>query len=111
MHHALDVPEIVKLIVDAIDPDDKRTLDMLSRTGRRFHEPALDALWSTLDDLSALAKFMPDHLWETVEEYKPREQSLCIFISIASVIFDFSIYHYEPMRSRNFASPFGTMNG
>jgi hypothetical protein len=72
MHRALAIPEIVGMIVDSMSLYDRRTLAILARTSRYFHELALDALWSTLYDFRALAKCMPDHLWEEVEIVEPQ---------------------------------------
>jgi hypothetical protein len=37
-------------------------------TSQTFYNPASDALWHTLDDLQALARCMPEHMWEESEQ-------------------------------------------
>jgi hypothetical protein len=84
MHRALNFPEIVYMIVNAINSRaKKRTLARLARTSHIFREQALDALWHTLEDLQALARCMPEHTWE--EFMTPRPHSDGPLTSIVSV--------------------------
>ncbi|KAF8549986.1 hypothetical protein OG21DRAFT_1500086 [Imleria badia] len=61
MHHALEIQEIVSNIFDHFSDDNTAapSLAALAITCRTFKEPALDVLWRTLDDLSALARCLP----------------------------------------------------
>lgn len=80
VHHALFVPEIVRLIfgfVQAWDEENpagecigfvtatggKRSLAYLARTCRFFHEPAIDALWMNLESIDPLIKLLPRRMW------------------------------------------------
>ncbi|KAH6902409.1 hypothetical protein BKA70DRAFT_1306834 [Coprinopsis sp. MPI-PUGE-AT-0042] len=69
MHRALDVPELLDLICSQFSASfnaevhDRRSLVNLSRTCRRFSQPATEALWSNLRDLQPLFDMMGDDLW------------------------------------------------
>ncbi|KAF8441550.1 hypothetical protein L210DRAFT_1055911 [Boletus edulis BED1] len=67
MHHALQIPEVLLSIfgqdiypnnLNIWEEPPKHTRDLagLARTCRAFKEPALDVLWSVLEDLSPLAR-------------------------------------------------------
>ena len=56
MHHALEIQEILSNIFGCCYPSD---LPSLARTCRAFKEPALDVLWEMLDNLSAIARCLP----------------------------------------------------
>ncbi|KAF8135769.1 hypothetical protein EV363DRAFT_1321586 [Boletus edulis] len=71
MHHALQIPEVLlsifgqdiypdNLHIQEEPPSHTRDLAGLARTCRAFKEPALDVLWSVLEDLSPLARCLPD---------------------------------------------------
>ncbi|KAF8547953.1 hypothetical protein OG21DRAFT_1449763 [Imleria badia] len=57
MHHTLEIHEILLNIFDQCCSCD---LPALARTCRAFKEPALDALWEGLDDLSPLVECLPE---------------------------------------------------
>lgn len=62
----LSAEEIITRIVQAFDLDDTApsinwiTLAVLARVSRAFSKPALDHLWSTLDDLDPLVRLLPE---------------------------------------------------
>jgi hypothetical protein len=74
MHHMLEIQEILLMIFrqdcylhplglwncQLMLPSATRDLAVLARTCHPFKEPALDVLWSVLDDLSPLARCLPD---------------------------------------------------
>lgn len=63
MHRTLHILEI---IVDVFSLLDKKSLSVLARTCRSFHEPALDLLWREQESLLPLLKCLPQNQW--VEE-------------------------------------------
>ncbi|KAF8181733.1 hypothetical protein K438DRAFT_2021083 [Mycena galopus ATCC 62051] len=74
MHPALEISEIVHLVVAEFQPDtesfqspDSKVLAILARTCTTFHDIALDALWSHQTTILNLVRCMPQDLWETVE--------------------------------------------
>ena len=72
MHRVLQIPEMLSNIFDHCSPmalsscaaEDRRKaahkLATLARMCHAFKEPALDALWRGLDDLSPLARCLPE---------------------------------------------------
>ena len=77
MHHALEIQEILSNIFDHFFPVDDRAaatnLAALARTCRAFKGPALDLLWRSLDDLSPLARCLPEASHElSSQEYMVR---------------------------------------
>lgn len=65
MHHALEIPEILLNIFGHCYQPGKRRgtisdLASLAGTCRVFREPALDVLWEDLDNLSRLARCLPE---------------------------------------------------
>ena len=65
MHHALEIQEILLNIFQVFgrchdDDDGSADLASLARTCRAFKEPALDILWEVLDDLTPLARCLPE---------------------------------------------------
>ncbi|KAF8135801.1 hypothetical protein EV363DRAFT_1429498 [Boletus edulis] len=64
MHHALEIHEILLNIFGHCYPPDTwqgaSNLASLARTCLIFKEPALDILWEELDDLSILARCLPE---------------------------------------------------
>ncbi|KAI0357629.1 hypothetical protein OH77DRAFT_1588467 [Trametes cingulata] len=62
----LSVPELQHLIFDSLfrQPGGPRTLTVLARTSRLFHEVALDTLWGTLKSLAPLVRCFPSELWK-----------------------------------------------
>ncbi|KIJ13760.1 hypothetical protein PAXINDRAFT_116679, partial [Paxillus involutus ATCC 200175] len=81
MHNALGIHEILFDIfnhvcaITAADGSTKKpnlnpSLVALARTCRAFQEPALDALWLQLDDLTPLLRCLPEDVWvlSAVEE-------------------------------------------
>ena len=78
MHHALEIQEILSNIFDHFFLVDDRaaTTDLaaLARTCRVFKEPALDVLWRILDNLSPLARCLPEasHRLGSSQEYMVR---------------------------------------
>ena len=74
MHHALEIQEVLSVIFFCsfcstqvlVDRHTGRVkswisdLPALARTCRTYKEPALDILWSTLIDLSPLARCLPE---------------------------------------------------
>lgn len=73
MHNCLHISEIITRIFSqlVVTQDDgisvplyPGTLAALGRTCRAFHEPALNALWSTQGSILSLLLCMPSDLWE-----------------------------------------------
>ncbi|KAJ7362832.1 hypothetical protein DFH08DRAFT_841557 [Mycena albidolilacea] len=74
LHRALQVPEVVWMIVSYLDPrPDEEMADLAALAQCRiFHGPALDALWRHQGTIRNLINCMPDGLWvvETVQRRK-----------------------------------------
>jgi hypothetical protein len=74
LHRALQVPEVVWMIVSFLDPrPDEEMADLAALAQCRiFHGPALDALWRHQGTIRNLIDCMPDGLWvvETVQRRK-----------------------------------------
>ncbi|KAJ7610746.1 hypothetical protein DFH06DRAFT_1147988 [Mycena polygramma] len=69
MHAGLEIPEIVDLIVSALDTDcETPDLAALSRTSIIFSEPALDVLWKKQGSIMNLIRCFPADLWESRAE-------------------------------------------
>jgi hypothetical protein len=67
MHRCILIPEIVHLICAELgNVCARKSLAGLAQTCLWFREPALDALWYQLHDLSPLFKCMPPDLWEEI---------------------------------------------
>ncbi|OCH91613.1 hypothetical protein OBBRIDRAFT_792087 [Obba rivulosa] len=91
MHGALEVHDVVLLIVDAFGPPnpvaqfgDRNTHDLavLARVSRTFSESALDALWRELRNPPLLFSLVPDkhnitaNEWSLFQFYARRIRSL-----------------------------------
>ncbi|KAJ6480586.1 hypothetical protein C8R47DRAFT_1136238 [Mycena vitilis] len=64
MHAGLGIPEIVDLIVSALNVDcETGDLAALSRTNVIFSEPALDVLWKKQGSIMNLIRCFPADLW------------------------------------------------
>jgi hypothetical protein len=59
-HHALSVPDIVRLVFDEIGDEDKTALARSARCCRAFHDTALDMLWKHLESVAPLRGLLPD---------------------------------------------------
>jgi hypothetical protein len=90
MHNALGIHEILFDIfnhvcaITAADGSTKKpnlnpSLVALARTCRAFQEPALDALWLQLDDLTPLLRCLPEDVWvlSAVEEASQDRTEVC----------------------------------
>ncbi len=76
MHHCLKIPEILLDIfqrnVVETHPDTRSAdclLDFtsLARTCRDFHEPAMNILWHTMEDLAPVFRCLPRDAWYELE--------------------------------------------
>ena len=93
MHHALEVQEILLNIFRFFgrrhyDRDDgPGDLASLARTCRTFKEPALDILWEVLDDLSPLARCLPEISYQprTTNPSSPMVRSRVFIVLILSI--------------------------
>ncbi|KAJ7171386.1 hypothetical protein C8R46DRAFT_948444, partial [Mycena filopes] len=66
MHHALEIPEILDLVVAQLALDRHCDLAALALTCTDTHDVALDVLWREQDTVLNLLRCMPADLWETV---------------------------------------------
>ena len=92
MHHALEIQEILLNIFRFFsrchddDDDDSEDLVSLARTCRAFKEPALDILWEVLDDLSPLARCLPEISYHSLPTYRwPMVRSRVFIVLILSI--------------------------
>ena len=77
MHHTLEIQDILSNIFHHFFLPESHTaahdLAALARTCRTFKEPALDVLWRTLNNLSPLARCLPEASHKlTSQEYTVR---------------------------------------
>ncbi|KAF9225243.1 hypothetical protein BS17DRAFT_730527 [Gyrodon lividus] len=88
MHKALCVQEILSNIFDRVctDLDDPEwqpnlnpSLAALARTCRTFQEPAVDALWFQLDDLTPLLRCLPQDVWVLFATVQTSQQRTEVF--------------------------------
>ncbi|KDQ50273.1 hypothetical protein JAAARDRAFT_589322 [Jaapia argillacea MUCL 33604] len=63
MHYALQITDILIIVVAYIDDAWPSDLPAFARTCRLFMHPALDALWRIQSDLAPLIMTMPSDLW------------------------------------------------
>ncbi|KAJ7436343.1 hypothetical protein FB451DRAFT_1307528 [Mycena latifolia] len=69
MHRALQIQELVEMILSHLDPlpgADSPALAALASTCTIFHDSALDALWRHQETIVNLIKCMPSDLWASV---------------------------------------------
>lgn len=74
MHLCLQVPEILRAILNAVSDreagfhwlleDEGAALASAARTCRLFYEPAMDCLWSVLPSSSFLMATLPQDVWQ-----------------------------------------------
>lgn len=64
MHPCLQIVEIQELIVSYAS---EHTTAQLARVCRTLYEPAMDALWSSIDGYPPLIKCMSSELWTETE--------------------------------------------
>jgi hypothetical protein len=82
--------EILRLVIEFTDSS--TTLAALARVNQDLSEVALDKLWSRLDCLYALAKCMPNVLWDEYETkhsdgfFRYKERIVVSVVSISGLL-------------------------
>lgn len=78
MHHCLEVADILKMVLDAIDGDPKSWVTeqrevyaSMARVCKSFYELASDALWANVPSFEAFAPLLPECLKEIVRRRSP----------------------------------------
>jgi hypothetical protein len=74
MHRGLQIPEIVRSIVNMLARNEaisgRQDLLALATVSKIFSEPALELLWAAQDSLLILIKTLPQDLWNDSGEGK-----------------------------------------
>jgi hypothetical protein len=65
MHRCLNIEEIVLIIFSLTA---RRDLAALAATCKTFRNPALETLWSELDDFAPLARCLPADMWNEAKD-------------------------------------------
>ena len=72
MHLCLRISEVLREIVDKLDPvKDHEPLTNMALACRAFYDPAMDVRWSQLPSLRPLLECLPEGV-----KYHPRPQTL-----------------------------------
>jgi hypothetical protein len=74
MHRCLDVQEIILIIFHLTTT--KRDLAALAVTCKTFRDPALEILWSELNEFSPLARCLPNDIWKEEIDSQPSSNSV-----------------------------------
>lgn len=90
MHHCLTISEILHQIFDYCveqEPYYEPTLAAASRTCNVFYEPAVDALYRNLQDLTPLLKLLPRTLWFEEQEPSRGPGKIGSFLVLVNILF------------------------
>jgi len=71
MEACVGIAELRLLITQCVE--DNRTLSRLARVNKSFRDPALNALYASIDSLLTLVKTLPPDLWELREDGSKRD--------------------------------------
>lgn len=87
MHRCLQCYDILVDICRFIQPQDDRCYNVglasMAATCNVFYEPAMDALWQKIPDVSAVIMTLPAHLWnETEPEVSPRSTHIKVVVRV-----------------------------
>ncbi|KAJ7728875.1 hypothetical protein B0H16DRAFT_1697316 [Mycena metata] len=104
----LRIPELVDLIFSNLTPShfrgNRRDLVRLGRTCTKFHGPAMNILWETLDDFMRLLKCMPCDLF-TIDYIHPgRKPTVRLLRPMASRDWDRALIYLPRVKIFNFPS-------
>lgn len=68
MHPWFTIEELLAEVFGNLGTSERRSLANAAVTCRTFYEPAMDRLWSELDDLFPLIKCMAPDLWNETRD-------------------------------------------